>query len=113
MSATSSIEKLGFDDVESLRLCYMDWVVNGGLFVSSKSARARWLGDPVFLVIRLPDSSRQHAINGRVVWLSCGGARPPGFGVQFPSDASGTELRETIETTLAGLMGGDRATHTL
>lgn len=108
-----SVSNLTFRDREGLRLAYMDWALRGGLFVQNPAARLYRLGEPQFLVVVLPDSTERHATSGRIVWLSMGGSRPMGFGVQFDTSPEAERLRTAIEQQLTGLTEGDRPTHTL
>ena len=91
---------------------YMPLLQNGGLFVST--SRAYRLGDEVSLLLTLMDEPEKIPIEGRVVWLTPGGAqgnRQAGIGVQFSEQDIAVNAK--IENHLGGMLSSDRATHTL
>lgn len=74
------------------------------------------LGDEVFVLLTLPDSSERLPVAGKVIWTTPAGAqgnRPAGIGVQFPDGPEGEAVRNKIETLLAGLTTSDKPTHTM
>jgi len=60
----------------------MPFARNGGLFIPDAENYA--LGDPVFLLLKLPGSDNRHAVQGKVFWISPpGSSRGAGIGVRF------------------------------
>ena len=99
-------------DAASLHSAYMPFLEKGGLFVPSQGAFH--LGDEVQFLLRLMDEPEALLVRGRVVWMTPAGAqghRQAGIGVEFSDQDAG--LNQKIETYLSGLIGAERATHTL
>lgn len=99
-------------DIQTLYNCYMPFVLGGGLFVPS--TRQFPLGEEVFVVVTLPESSDRIPLTGKVVWVNhrSQGQRPAGFAVQMAGD-EGKRLRAEIEKLLAGQLTSSRPTYTL
>ena len=111
--AQPGILTLNIKDKSALYVSYMPFIKNGGLFIPT--TRDSKLGDEVFLLLTLMDSSERLPVAGKVVWITPRGAqgkRQQGIGVQFSSQDGGATLKK-IETLLAGALGADRATHTM
>lgn len=111
--AQPGILTLNIKDKAALYAAYMPFVKNGGLFIPT--SKEYQLGDEVFILLTLMDSSERLPVAGKVVWLTPGGAqgkRQQGIGVQFSSQDNGATQRK-IETLLAGALGSDRPTHTM
>jgi len=73
---------LSIPDNNALARCYMPFARNGGLFIPDAENYA--LGDPVFLLLKLPGSDNRHAVQGKVFWISPpGSSRGAGIGVRF------------------------------
>jgi type IV pilus assembly protein PilZ len=67
------------------------------------------------MLITLMDEAEKLPVAGKVVWITPRGAegnRATGIGVQF-SDQDQGAARNKIENYLAGMLSGDRATHTM
>jgi len=111
--AQPGILTLNIKDKSALYVSYMPFVKNGGLFIPT--TRDSKLGDEVFLLLTLMDSSERLPVAGKVVWVTPRGAqgkRQQGIGVQFSPQDGGTTQKK-IETFLAGALGADRPTHTM
>jgi len=70
----------------------------------------------VFLLLTLPDSSERLPVAGKVVWVTPAGAqgnRAAGIGVQLADGQEGENVRNKIETALAGTLNSDKPTHTM
>ena len=107
------ILSLTIKDKHALYAAYMSFIKNGGLFVPTKKDYK--LGDEVFMLITLMDEAEKLPVAGRIVWITPRGAegnRATGIGVQF-GDQDGGTTRAKIEDYLAGMLNGDRATHTM
>ncbi|GHH50459.1 MAG: PilZ domain-containing protein [Gammaproteobacteria bacterium] len=117
MSATSGrqgILSLAVKDKMALYGAYMPFVKNGGIFVPTP--KRYFLGDEVFLLLTLPESSERLPVAGKVVWTTPVGAqgnRAAGIGVQLPDGQEGETIRNRIETLLAGLLNSEKPTYTL
>ena len=117
MSAASGrqgILSLAVKDKAALYNAYMPYIRHGGIFVPTP--KRYFLGDEVFLLLALPDSSDRLPIAGKVVWVTPAGAqgnRTAGIGVQFADTAEGENVKGRIETLLAGSLNADKATHTM
>ncbi len=109
-----SVMSLSFRDRAGLYAAYMPFLQNGGIFVPG--ARSAQLGDEVFLLLTLPDSSERLPVAGKVIWVTPAGAqgnRVAGIGVQLADGQEGENVRHKIETLLAGLTSSDKPTHTM
>lgn len=108
------ILSLVLKDKAALYGAYMPYIKNGGVFVPTP--KRYLLGDEVFLLLTLPDSSERLPVAGKVCWVTPTGAqgsRPAGIGVQFADTAEGEAVRGKIETTLAGTLNSDKPTQTM
>ncbi|MGQ4659747.1 PilZ domain-containing protein [Lysobacter sp. F6437] len=113
-SARQGILSLAVKDKASLYNAYMPYLRHGGIFVPTP--KRYFLGDEVFLLLTLPESSERLPVAGKVVWVTPAGAqgnRPAGVGVQFGDGAEGENVKGKIEALLAGTLGSERATHTM
>lgn len=113
-TARQGILSLAIRDNAALYSAYMPFVKNGGIFVPTP--KRYFLGDEVFLLLTLPDSSDRLPVAGKVVWvtpLGAQGNRTAGIGVQLAEGSEGEAVRNRIETLLAGALGGEKPTQTL
>lgn len=113
MSRPQGILQLDLSDRSRLYMAYMPFVQGGGIFVPTEGKYK--LGDEVFVLVRLPDSSEFKGVAGKVVWITPHGASSPhtqGIGIQFSAQDHG-ELHRQIENLLAGTVASERPTHTL
>ncbi|MFU8876757.1 MAG: PilZ domain-containing protein [Wenzhouxiangellaceae bacterium] len=112
--AQKGILSCNIDDKQELYRCYMPFLVNGGLFVST-SKRFR-LGDEVLVLLTLMGHERM-AIPGRIAWLTPHGntrkAANSGVGVQFLETVEAEQAHSRISSELAGMLESDRPTRTL
>lgn len=112
--ARQGILSLALKDKAGLYNAYMPYLKNGGVFVPT--GRRYFLGDEVFLLLTLPESSERLPVAGKVVWVTPTGAqgnRTAGIGVQFADSNEGDTIKSKIETLLAGTLGADKPTHTM
>lgn len=112
--ARQGILSLVVKDKSGLYNAYMPYIKHGGIFVPT--ARRYFIGDEVFLLLTLPDSSERLPVAGRVCWVTPTGAqgnRAAGIGVQFADTTEGEQVRGKIEATLAGTMNADQPTQTM
>ena len=112
--ARQGILTLAIKDMAALYSAYMPYLTYGGIFVATPTRY--FLGDEVFLLLTLPESSERMPVAAKVVWVTPVGAqgnRPAGIGVQFNESAEGEAVKGKIEALLAGTLNSDRATHTM
>ena len=112
--ARHGILNLAVKDKAHLHGAWMPFVKGGGIFVPTIKRFS--LGDEVFLLLTLPESSERMPVAAKVVWVTPVGAqgnRPAGIGVQFNESAEGEAVKGKIEALLAGTLNSDRATHTM
>ena len=113
-SGRQGILSLAVKDKAALYNAYMPYMKNGGIFVPTP--KRYFLGDEVFLLLTLPESSERLPVAGKVVWVTpvgAQGARAAGIGVQFPESSDGEDIKNRIETLLAGTLSADKPTHTM
>ncbi len=107
------IMSLTIKDKSALYAAYMPFVVNGGLFVPTDGKYK--LGDEVFLLLTLMSDTDKIPVVGTVCWITPVGSqgnRTTGIGIQFNA-GEGIDVRNKIETHLAGALESDRITHTM
>jgi type IV pilus assembly protein PilZ len=112
--ARQGILSLAVKDKAALYNAYMPYLKHGGIFVPT--AKRYFLGDEVFLLLTLPESSERLPVAGKVIWITPTGAqgnRTAGIGVQFTESAEGENVKGKIEALLAGTLGADRPTNTM
>jgi len=118
MNANAGGARQGFlslqlKDKAQLYAAYMPYLKSGGLFVPTSKRFA--LGDEVFVMLTLPESSERLPVPGRVAWITPPGAqgnRSAGIGVQFAEGSDGEALRGRIDALLAGF-NADKPTQTM
>jgi len=116
MITATSIENtlsLSITDKNDLYTAYMPFVINGGLFISSNLAYE--MGQEVSILLTLMTESKPLAISGKVIWTTpprSDSYRPSGIGIQFCNNDNGN-VRDKIETYLAGALMSDRSTFTM
>lgn len=114
LNARQGILSLVVKDKAALYGAYMPFVKNGGVFVPTP--KRYFLGDEVFVLLSLPDSSERLPVAGKVVWTTPMGAqgnRAAGIGVQLADGSEGEGIRHKIETLLAGALSADKPTQTM
>lgn len=87
------------EDEENLRMSYMPYLKNGGIFIATSQTKA--IGERVLVKLSLLGQAAIE-FTGTVAWITPAGAqgnRPTGIGVQFESDRA-TELKSIIEKAL-------------
>ena len=112
--ARQGILSLVVKDKAALYNAYMPYIKQGGIFVPTP--RRYFIGDEVFLLLTLPESSERLPVAGKVVWVTPTGAqgnRTAGIGVQFADSSEGESVRSKIETALAGTLNADKPTQTM
>ncbi|WP_411834588.1 PilZ domain-containing protein [Pseudoxanthomonas mexicana] len=108
------ILSLAVKDKAGLYNAYMPFIKGGGVFVPTP--KRYFLGDEVFLLLTLPESSERLPVAGKVVWVTpvgAQGARIAGIGVQFADTTEGEAIKNRIETMLAGTLNAEKPTSTM
>jgi type IV pilus assembly protein PilZ len=111
-TAKPKVMTVAISDEKALYLSYMPFLANGGIFVPTDATYT--VGDPVFLILKLPDNDQQ-AVPGTVAWITPVGAqsgRTAGVGIHFNSP-EGEPIRKRIEALLTGKLNSDRATYSM
>ncbi len=112
--ARQGILSLAVKDKNALFQAYMPYIKGGAVFVPS--TKRYFLGDEVFLLLTLPESTERYPVAGKVVWVTPSGAqgnRVAGIGVQLAETPEGEAIKTKIESTLAGILASDKPTHTM
>ena len=111
--ARHGILNLAVKDKAHLHGAWMPFVKGGGIFVPTIKRFS--LGDEVFLLLSLPESSDKYPVPGKVIWMTPAGAqgnRTAGVGVQFTEGGDAEAVRSKIEALLAG-MNAEKPTQTM
>ena len=112
--ARQGILSLAVKDKAALYNAYMPYIRNGGIFVPTP--RRYFIGDEVFLLLILPDSSERLPVAGKVIWVTpvgVQGACVVGIGVQFADTSEGEAVKSKIETLLAGTLNAEKPMYTM
>ncbi len=102
-----------FPTINDLYNSYMPFVIHGGIFIPTKEVFE--IGEAVGLDLRIMEEPDRQTLAGQVIWLTplgAQGGKPAGIGIQF-EEALGPELRNRIETHLAGKLKSANSTHTM
>ena len=113
-STRPSVIQLAIREKSALYAAYMPIFSDGGLFIPT--TRDYQLGDPVYVLISLPDDPQRYPIAGKVAWITPAGAagnRTQGVGIQFPKDEKSHALKIKIEEILGGHLASERSTQTI
>ena len=108
----NAVLSLTITDRSTLYSSYLSFLPNGGIFIPTKKSHK--LGDPIFLLLRILDSTQKIPIEGRVVWLTPLGAqgnKAVGVGVEFSKHSK--DAKSIIEGYLATTLKSDRLTYTM
>jgi type IV pilus assembly protein PilZ len=109
-----SVIQLAVKEKSALYAAYIPVFATGGLFIST--VRDYQLGDPVYVLISLPDDPNRYPVAGKVAWVTPAKAvsnRTQGVGVMFPDDEKAHALKLKIEEMLVGQLSSDRSTQTI
>jgi type IV pilus assembly protein PilZ len=112
LASKHGILSISIKELSVLYSAYMPFVENGGLFIPTRKQYE--MGDEVFILLGLMDEAERLPLSGKVVWMTpsaAQGNRAQGIGVQFTEKDN--PARGRIEHYLAGMLGGERLTHTL
>ena len=110
----SSVIQLAIKEKSALYAAYMPIFADGGLFIPT--VRDYQLGDPVYVLITLPDDPQRYPVAGKVAWITPAGAagnRTQGVGIQFPHDEKSHALKIKIEEILGAHLASERSTQTI
>lgn len=105
--------KFDFYTIDDLYAAYMPFMVNGGVFIPTSELFN--LEEAVILDLRLIKDPERQVCAGKVAWITPVGAqggKPAGIGIQF-NDEDSVNIRNQIETHLAGKLNSADETHTM
>lgn len=111
MTGRNGILSLSISDKQVLHNAYMPFLINGGLFISTRTCYQ--IGSEVFLIIKLMDEPEKIAVLGKVAWITPAralGVRGGGYGIQFRDRELIAQTR--IENLLAGQFDKNLKTQT-
>lgn len=112
--ARQGILSVALKDKNSLYNAFLSFVKGGGIFVPTPKRYN--LGDEVFVLMTLPESTERLPVAGKVVWVTPAGSqgnRPAGIGVQFADSPEGEAALGKVEAMLAGITNSDKPTSTM
>lgn len=107
------IVQITLSDKAAIYSAYMPFVKNGGLFIRTNDRYE--MGDEIVLLLKLMEATEKYTVRGKVIWMTPKGAQgglQTGVGIQFAADTP-KEVRNKIETYLAGSAQSDRRTDTM
>lgn len=113
MPAGKDILAATFSDKNALYGAYMSFVKGGGIFIATHKIYK--LGDLVELEMKFLEETERFVVTGKVIWITPLGAqgnRTAGVGLQFQGE-QGINIRNKIETLLAGALKAERRTDTM
>ena len=113
LSTKPGVLSLAIKEKAALYGAYMPFIKGGGLFIpTSKPFK---IGDEVFMLLSLVDDPVKLKVVGNVIWImhAAQNNRPQGIGVQFNEKDGGIEVKNKIETILAGTLKSSRPTNTM
>lgn len=102
-----------FPTETTLYMAYMPFLSGGGLFVCTNQILP--LGTVVQLSVNLLNEPEVNLVGVKVAWVTPRGAqgnKPAGLGFQFIS-ANSADLKNKIETLLAGMLKSTQMTYTM
>ena len=108
--ARQGILSCAIKDKAQLYSAYMPFLKSGGIFVPTP--KRYFLGDEVFLLLTLPESSDRLPVAGKVVWVTPAGAqgnRAAGIGVQFAETSEGEAIKNPARLTACAASQKDAA----
>lgn len=113
ISTKPGVLSLAIKEKAALYGAYMPFIKGGGLFIPT--IKPFKVGEEVFMLLSLVDDPVKLKVVGHVVWVMhvAQNNRPQGIGVQFSEKDGGIEVKNKIETILAGTLKASRPTHTM
>jgi type IV pilus assembly protein PilZ len=110
--SNQSVLSFSLKDKNALYSSYMPFVKNGGIFIPT--TREYEMGADVFILLNLMAETERLPVNGKVVWktpIGSEGYRSAGIGIQFGEQD--VQIKNKIESYLAGMMEAERPTYTM
>ena len=105
-----SVISVVMNDKQTLYQAYMPFLSGGGLFITTKYQYE--CGDAVFIRLKLPEETEPVPVACQVVWISFSeNEATSGIGLQFLDRDD--QVRNKIETFLAGILNSDKPTLTM
>lgn len=112
--ARPSVIQLAIKEKSALYAAYMPIFADGGLFIPT--TRDYRLGEPVYVLVSLPDDPQRYPVAGKVAWVTPAKStsnRTQGIGVQFPKNEKAVLLKVKIEQILGAHLASERSTQTI
>jgi len=109
------LQNVSIIDKRELYRSYMPFIKHGGLFIpfnENITPQKISLGQNIFIILTLMDSTKKHPIPGKVVWIQRSGL-VKGFGFSFGDTSPARILKEHIETLILDLTLKKETTYTL
>ena len=113
VTSKPGVLSLAIKEKAALYSAYMPFIKGGGLFIPT--TKPFKIGEEIFMLLSLVDDPVKLKVVGHVVWVMqvAQNNRPQGIGVQFNEKDGGIEVKNKIETILAGTLKSARPTHTM
>jgi len=109
-----AVISLKIPDKQALYMSYMPFLNRKGMFVASKTSRAK-IDDEVFLILDIWCEPEKFNIAGKVVWVTPENAqngKKAGFGVQF-NEKESVRVSSVIERILGNSLNSKYETLTM
>lgn len=114
-SPNKLLQNVNILDKKELYRSYMPFIKTGGLYIpfnNDITPHKISLGQNIFIILTLLDSSKKHPIPGKVVWIQRSGLYK-GFGFAFGDTTPSKLLKEQIENLILDYSLRKEATYTL
>jgi len=115
MKPGKGILSLKINDENMLYHAYMPFLKNGGIFIPTNKIYK--LGEEVFILLSLMKEADKIPVAGHIAWITPKGAQgnqAAGIGVHFSDmDGSALQIKNKIETYLAGRLQSEKSNHTM
>lgn len=109
------LQNVNILDKRELYRSYMPFIKTGGLYIpfnNDITPHKISLGQNIFIILTLMDSSKKHPIPGKVIWIQKFGLYK-GFGFAFGDTTPSKLLKEHIENLILDFAMKKEATYTL
>lgn len=109
------LQNVNILDKRELYRSYMPFIKTGGLYIpfnNDITSHKISLGQNIFIILTLLESSKKHPIPGKIVWIQRSGIYK-GFGFSFGDTTPAKLLKEQIENLILELTLKKEPTYTL
>lgn len=114
-NASKLLQNVNILDKKELYRSYMPFIKTGGLYIpfnNDITSHKISLGQNIFIILTLLESSKKHPIPGKIVWIQRSGFYK-GFGFSFGDTTPAKILKEQIENIILDLSLKKEPTYTL